>query len=482
LELKSFLIFATTLLLMGCSGSINPAQPPPNKQYQGTSLNLSCPDEQLRSLLEPMIQVWSKQTGAVVSVSRDRMGADGTDVAILPYAELGEWADRGDLLPVPSALREPGDSYQWGSILEVYRGEPYAGWGSQVFALPVASEGSIVVYRADRFADPKSQEEFRKRFNRPLAAPASWEEFAEIAAFFAERDRRPSLPRIIADAARLEDLFLRVAACYDRPVRTGDAQDTPDALAFLFQLDSGAARVNAKGFAEAGRWLAALKAKGCVPAEGSADPAAALNEDRAVLAVASLADLMKLKRDDKRAGRYGLAALPGTKSFVNPATGTLTPSPVNTVPYLAGGWLAVVRRECKNPAAAFALLAELTGPIRSQELVAAGGFGPTRDTHLESDRLILWLGYGFDEARTKTLQDALRSNLGKSVRNPAFGLRTPDQALLKQELRGELEKIATGSDSPDAGLKRLADSWDGDRKGAPRAKLLEWRRRAAGVN
>lgn len=410
----------------------------------------------------------------MVTVSADAMKAgDAADLAILPAAELGAWAERGELAPVPFNFRDSGQAYQLSSVLPPFRGEAYAGWGNQSFGLPVAFETSVVVYRADRFLDAATQAEYRTRFNRALGAPATWEEFADIADFFAARDKKPSLPPL--DQARLDDLFLRVAACLDRPAQAGDGSGTTASLGFAFDLDTGRSRLETKGFVEAARWLASLKSRGCLPAEGNPDPAAALAEGRAVLALSTLQELMKLPADQKRIGRYGLAALPGTRTVVNPVTGSLVPVPHNYVPYLGGGWLGVVRKGCKHPEAAFALLAELAGPNRSREIVAAGGFAPVRETQLESDRLVVWLGYGFDEARTKVLQDAVRTNIGAAVRNPALGLRIPDEAELREALRAELAAIAKGTVTPEAGLKEVSEKWN-------REKHLDWHRRAAGLN
>ena len=472
-----------SLLPTGCGGTAGPPPAVPEKPLHGTTLKMSCPSARLRSLLEPMTRVWSSQTGAKVEVQSDPMIAnDGGDIGIIPFAELGTWADRGDLLPIPASLRETGHPFQWSAIHSVYRSEPYAGWGGQTFGLPLAAEGSLILYRADRFADPQSNEAFRKRFNRSLAAPASWEEFADTATFFAERDRRPSLPRFADDPDRLEELFYRVSANYDRLARTGDAAENSESLSFQFRLDTGKPRLDGAGFATAARWLASLKEHGCIPPEGSTDPVAALNEDRAVLAVLTMDDLARLQRDGRMPARYSVAALPGTRSVADPATGSMVATPGNFMPYFAGGWLGVVRRGCKNPDAAFALLAELGGPVRSQEIVAAGGFGPLRDTHLEADRLPIWLGYGFDEPRSRALQEALRSNLGKSVRNPAYGLRIPDHAKWDAALRTELKAIANGEVKPDEGMKRVVAAWDRANAAIPPERLKDWLRRAAGLN
>jgi len=439
------------LLLAGCLGdSSGPDTTAPKKPLEGTALAFRCSDDRLRGLLEPAVRVWSRETGATVSVGREPMKpGDAVDVAIIPAAELGAWADRGDLLPVPFSLREPGHTYQWSSITAGFRSESAIGWGSQLLALPVAAETPVLVYRADRIATPAT----------------TWEALADLLA----ARKGPGLAALTP--VQLEDLFYRVAACYDRPAGSGQDGERGTALPFTFDLTTGRCRLETKGFVEAGRWIANLKARGILTVAEKTDPAEDLNASRAAVAILSLAEVAKLNKDS----RYILAPLPGTKSFVNPKTGNLAPVPSNSVPFLDGGWVAVVRKSGKNPDAAFALLAELTGPARSRELVASGGFAPVRDSQLEPDRLIAWLGYGFDEAGTRSLQDAIRANLGIAARDPAHGLRSPDEADLRRALREELLRVANGSASPEAALKAAAEKWD-------RTPHLDWRRRAAGLN
>jgi ABC-type glycerol-3-phosphate transport system substrate-binding protein len=477
-------------LLTGCwdaSGNSPPAEA--DRPLAGTTLTLSCPDARLASLLAPLANVWAARTGAAVTVTTAAMApGDAVEVGVLPFAELGTWAERGALLPVPAALKEAGHPYQWSGVLAVYRGEPFAGWGGQLVGLPLAADGHVVVYRADRFADPQAKADFQVQFQRPLAAPSTWEEFADAAAFFAARDKRPSLPRLTADPARLADLFFRVAACYDRPAlgetgARGAAPSQADALAFQFNPDDGKPRLNSPGFEAAAGWLAGLKARGCLPANGPADPAQALAQDRAVLAVLSLAELHSLKANGKVPERYGLRALPGTRRYIDPQSGKLAEAPSgNYVPYFAGGWLGVVRTGCKSPDAAFDLLATLGGPARSAELIAAGGYGPTRDAHLDQTQLLMWLGYGLDPERSRGLQDALRQNVAKAVRNPTYGLRTPDHAALTAALGGELQQVAAGGVKPDEGMRRTEAAWGAATAGTPPGKLREWRRKAVGLN
>jgi multiple sugar transport system substrate-binding protein len=189
-----------------------------------------------------------------------------------------------------------------------------------------------------------------------------------------------------------------------------------------------------------------------------------------------------LKKNGKVPERYGIAPLPGTAAYLDPATGRLNRSGRNYVPYFAGGWFGVVRTGCKAPAAAFDLLADLGGPARSLEVVAAGGYGPTRDTHLEPDRLLVWLGYGLDEERSKGLLEAVRQYVGKAVRNPAYGLRGPDHAALTAALGDGLAKLAAGGEKPEEVLKRITAAWEKADAGTPPEKLKAWRRHAAGLN
>ena len=485
---KTLLLVAVSLVATGCRPDTEGPQPATTGQPE-TSLVVSCPDERLGTLLAPMARVWAARTGAKLDFHTKPMApGDAADVGIVPFAELGTWADRGELVPVPTGLREPGHPYQWSAVLASYRGEPYAGWGDQVLGLPIAGPGHVIVYRADRLSDQNVGEAFRARFNRALAVPSTWEEFTDVAQFFADKDQRPSLPPLPGDPGAVVDLFSRVAACHDQPALSdadpGQAATGPtrgDALTFYFRPDNGLPRLDTPAFTAAAGWLSSW-GKRAGQAGGSPDPVAALLEDRAVLAVLSLSDLSRLRVGGRVADRFGVAPLPGSKQVVNPATGVLMTTRTNYIPFFNGGWVGVVRKGCKKPEAAFDLLAELGGPTRSTELVAAGGFGPLRDSHLEPAQLVAWLGYGFNAERTKALQDALRQYVVKAVRNPTFGLRGPDHAALTAALAAELKQVVGGTVDPKEGMKRVVLAWDAATPGVSAEKRKEWRRRAVGLN
>ncbi len=393
------------------------------------------------------------------------------------------WADRNDLAPVPAALRAADHAFQWSGLLSAYR-EHLIEWGGQARALPLAGDGVLVVYRADRIADPQFIAAFRKRVGRDPVAPTSWEEFAVLASEFAEFDHKPSLPSMTA--AETADLFFRVAACYDRQATNDAVMKAPTSgvsqVSYLHDTETGDPRVTSPGFRAAADWLGSLPKT----PSGPVDPAGALGKGDASLAVLSLAQLAKLPRENGRIpARFGLAPLPGTQRYFDPDKKQLVPAAApNYVPYFSGGKLGVVRSRCPNPEAAFDLLAELGSPTRSLELLSTPGLGvgPFRNAHLERDRLSAWFGYGFDSDRSKALQEAMRQYVRPEIRNPVYGLRGPDQGPLNAAAAEELTKLANGSVTPEVGLNQLLAAWNRIDEKTPKETRLRWRKFASGVN
>ncbi len=478
--------------LAGCGdpGALDTRPPLP---LANVSLTLRCPDAAFADAIEPMVRVWAARTGATVHCKREAMTAsDDSDIGVIPVGGLGEWADPGLLAPLPTGrndIRANDHPFQWSGLLAPYR-EQLVEWGGQAQAVPLAGDGFVIVYRADRVTEKTTAADFRNLTGRALSVPTTWEDFAVVASFFAVRDKKPSLPPLPADPDRLFDLFCRVAACFDRRAlndleltkRGGDV----DVLAFHHSVKTGKPRLNSPGFEEAAKWLAGLHQNKCLPPPGTPDdPIAALVEDRAVLAVVSLDQLARLPRENGvvSAKTYGLAALPGTWSVYDGGV-KITASTPNYIPYFAGGRLGVVRTRSQHPDAAFNLLTELGGPARSSELVSSPGLGagPFRAAHLDREQLLLWLGYGFDEERSRILQALMRQFVGQTVKNPTFGLRGPDRIALTPVAAEAVRKIGTGVVKPADGLKQAVDAWEALDAKIPAANLLRWRQRAAGLN
>jgi ABC-type glycerol-3-phosphate transport system substrate-binding protein len=475
--------------LAGCEAPVaSTTQPRP---FENQKLTLRCPDAAFADAIMPMVHAWAARTGAEVDLRREAMTpTDDTDLAIIPSGQLGEWAEPALLAPVPVKYRANDNPFQWFGLLPAY-GERLIEWGGQTVALPLTGDGVVVVYRADRLGDKKVIAEYTKRHHHAPAAPTTWEEFADLAAVFAAVDGKPSLPPLPANPERLFELFSRVASSADREalddarLAARTAHDR-DAIAFTFSVVTGKPRLQAAGFEEAAKWLAQLHAEKSLAPGSTDDPVAALAEGKAMLAVLTLDQLAKLPREGGVVPpRFALTGVPGTRIYYHADLKKIAPSATpNYVPHFAGGRLGVVRTRCQNMDAAFDLLADLGSPARSGELIATPGLGagPTRVAHLDRERLILWFGYGFDEERSKALQDAMRRYVEQAVKNPTLGLRGPDRAALISAADSALRKIGTGTVPPAEGMKQAEAAWLALDAKVPPATLLRWRQRAAGLH
>lgn len=480
---------ALILVLLSVAGCAPPPPPPEQpKPFDKQALTLSCPEPAMADAITPMVRTWEARTGAAVTIRREPMtAADATDIAVVAAGDLGAWAEPGHLAPVPAKLRSDA-TFQWSGLLPAY-GERLVEWGGQTMAIPLTGDGHIVVYRADRFAEKTAIDACQARYKHGLAPPATWEEFADVAEVFAVLDKKPSLPPLPTDPERLFDLLSRVASSADRPALSdlelaARAGQDREALAFQFALATGKPRLRGSGFQLAADWVARLRTANTLPAPGGADdPVAALSEGRAVIAVLSLDQLARLPREGGAVpARFGLAGVPGTRIVFG--TQPNPELPANFVPHFSGGRLGVVRTRCPHKEAAFDLLADLGSPARGAEFVATPGLGagPTRVVHVDRERLLLWLGYGFDEDRSKFLQDAMRHYADQTVKNPTFGLRGPDRAELIKAAAPAVSAIGTGGVTAVDRLKQVEDAWQALDAKVSEDVLRRWRQRAAGLH
>ncbi len=460
--------------LGGCDGATD--TPPPKKPLDGAALTLSCPDNAFADAIGPMVRSWEARTGAKVTLARTEMTpADATDLAVIPVGRLGEWAEPGHLAPLPARFRSAEHPIRWFEFLPPYA-ERLGAWGEQPHAIPLTGDGFVLVYDAKRF-DAAG-----------LTPPATWEQFAAVAAQFAGRDGKPSLPPLPADSERLFDLFTRVAASFDRPAfsdkdladRTGEG----DLLAFQFALPSGQPRLRAPGFEDAAAWLAGLHATKCLPAGGADDPIAALAEGRAALALVSLDQLARLPRENGVVpARFGIANVPGAGQYFDPRRGARLRADRELRPALLRRAVGRRPRAVPAPGGRVRSVGRNRKPGARAELIGTPGLGagPTRVGHLDNERLLLWLGYGFEEDRSKKLQNALRHYVGQTVKNPTYGLRGPDRAALTAAAGEALRKLGTGAKPGDV-LAEVTGAWAALDAKAPPAALKSWRQRAAGLN
>src|SRR5579883_2147577 len=455
-RLATFILFSALLVcvVVGCTPP-PPVGIAPSQPLAGKTVRVACPRGPSGGIVRTYSKAWQTREKATVEVVDYDPAAgpeqEKADVWVMPPAALPQRAAAGLLRKLPDSFTATDSAFGWMDLLPIYR-EKLLKWNRVLCAVPLAGESPLCVYRADYLADPARADAFRKKYNRPLAPPRTWEEFADLAEFFRETapgGPAPSLPPLPAEDAGLDRQFFTVAACYARRAVAADErvrQDNQDQL-FSFQYDyrTGQPRLSKPGFVAA---LALLKRlQKCRPPGTAGSPVDAFRAQHAALGLADVSLLTTLQKTPGMADKLGVCRMPGASRWFEYASGksVVVSDPAgNRVPYLgSGGWLAAVPLGAAEPEAAFGLLADLAGRERSVQIMIdpIWGGGPTRRDHLERTR---WDAFGLDPERTRALKDALRQTLEHpSLQNPAVCLRTSTAATHEAALLKEVRAFLT---------------------------------------
>jgi multiple sugar transport system substrate-binding protein len=402
------------------------------------------------------------------------------DVWVVAPCQLPRYISGGQAAMLAASFTLVHGSYNWSDVLPFYR-EGLLLWDEKPFAVPLLGEGRVCCYRADLFADPAHREAFRKQHGRELEAPGTWQQFAEIAQFFRERTGAPSLPPLPTEDQALDRDFYTVAACYARravsPEEEAGAGHLDEVFSFHYDLKTGKPRIATPGFCQALRLLQQLQR--CRPSEAQAIPEQAFREGKAVLCLTDATWLAYFQQAPAVRDRIGVCAVPGGERYFTFATGRERhPGEPNRVPYLGGaGWLAAVPRTSAHAEAAFDLLAEITGPTTSGQMVLAPrwGGGPVRDAELRRER---WDSYELETDPTLKLKQALQDELRhRALKNPVLCLRTPTEASHREALDTALRQALQQNRDASATLKEVEQRWvQLDAQETPQTVKADYRR------
>ena len=93
------------------------------------------------------------------------------------YVELTDWAKENVTLAdiTPAALSAYGE---------------YPAGSGKLYALPAMADATVFAYRKDLFENAANKAAFVARYKHPLAPPKTWEEFAHVAEFFTQPDKK----------------------------------------------------------------------------------------------------------------------------------------------------------------------------------------------------------------------------------------------------------------------------------------------------
>jgi multiple sugar transport system substrate-binding protein len=456
-------------LLAGCPSRTTPGDQPV-RPLEGAVVRVACEGEPAAQIVSRFGSTWASRVGARVEVVRLNSAsgprpAPPGDVWVLAPARLPHWAAAGQLLSIPDSYTRRDVGYAWENLLPVFRDKLMV-WDGKVYALPLLGDALLCFYRTDLLSDPQHRENFKKAHGRELAPPATWQAFANIAEYFHKHRgpaASPSLPPLPENDEDLDRLFHALAApCAHRAIRDGDPKPPPDVEIFSFHYDlkTGAVRVATPGFVRALEILQRLQT--CRPASPARQPPESFLKGEAVLCLAGAEWIGRFEGSPPVAGKFGVCKVPGSATVFAYETGEEQAVPSgNHVPYLgADGWLMVVPTGASRPEAAFALIADLSSPKTSRDVVIepAWGGGAFRREHFHNQSG--WLAFGLSPRLTDMLIDSLRQTVANAhMINPVVRLRIPDETAYQQALVEQVRAALSGSKDPGSALGAVAEQW-----------------------
>jgi multiple sugar transport system substrate-binding protein len=396
------------------------------------------------ALVEAYAPRWTSRTGGrvrAVAWEPGRPPPDDADVLLMEPAEMP--AHAAHLKRVPATLTT-GDGYDWNQLLPVFRTKLLI-WTGEPKALPLLGDAPLCFYRTDLLGN--------------AAPPTTWDDFVELAEKFSD-PARPSLPPLPERDDELDREFFGTAApLVRRSQRESDPRsDDRETFSFHFDVTTMKPLIATDGFVAALTLMQRLQKQ---RPKGTGDPAAAFARGEAALCVAEAKRMDEFRRG-KVAGKFGVCRLPGSRAVYRFDGGRDNLAEPNFVSYLgAAGWLAAVPESSQKGDAAWDLLAELTGPTTSRQIVSEPRWGGGATRREQLDGVNGFLSFGLSPAQTDVLVRDLRQTvMHPGVRNPVLRLRIPGQREYQKALLTEVRlALLEGKDARKA-LGDAAARWD----------------------
>jgi multiple sugar transport system substrate-binding protein len=112
--------------------------------------------------------------------------------------------------------------------------------GFDIFGLPIQANALTMAYRKDLFEDAANQQAFKSKTGKTLAVPGTWDEFAEVAAFFTDPGKRRWGTTLMAGAGDwATDDFKSLLAGFG-----GDGHLIGDDFSITFDTEQGVDALN----------------------------------------------------------------------------------------------------------------------------------------------------------------------------------------------------------------------------------------------
>jgi multiple sugar transport system substrate-binding protein len=369
----------------------------------------------------------------------------------------------GDLHPFILDLTDrikKDSSLHWNDV--IYQGN--AEWGGRTVAMPIDGDNQLCYYRKDILEDKGLSKKYQKEFGKPLAPPATWDDFMNIARFFG--DGKYGVHGVVEAYRHGGQAFWYYASnCVAYCARP----DLPGAMWFnpsnLDPLVNNPGHVKGmENYAEAVKY----GPPGMINFDSNEVRQRFANGE-AVLGIDwdDTPIIGELQKDSKVKGKIGTQLLPGSDTVYDyKKEAWVKQSQPNRPGWLAfGGWVGVIPKTASNPDLAYEYLSFLAGPSFSSKMVtkADSGMNPFRLSQLTNTQP--WEQAGYPAGDLKLYLAGMKDS--DTDPHAVQDLRLPGAATFQDDTEVAAQQVVSGQTSAQSALNGLAKQWSdlNDRKG-----------------
>lgn len=287
--------------------------------------------------------------------------------------------------------------------------------GFDVYGLPIQSNVAVLAYRADLFNDATQKANFKAKYGRDLAVPTTWDDYAQVAEFFTQPDKKLYGTTVMAGVGDwATDDFKTLLASYG-----GDGTLVDQNLKLAFDTPEGIAALT---------YYAKLAQSGHVPPGSTSADWGTTGDSFSNGLTAMTINYHDFKLADKVAG--------GTIGYA------LVPTAKATGPHF-GTWMLSINKNSKNKAWAYQAISWLTA-AEQQTAMTAKALHPTR--------VSVYAGIAKDNPLS-----AFYDTLGKSLAEGAGRARLTNYTEVSHEIAVAVNNAATGAATPSDALKSASN-------------------------
>ena len=112
-------------------------------------------------------------------------GSSSHDIVLFQPAWLPDYAPH--LIDLGAAADEYGLNFHLDDMLDVFK-TSYTTWDGQLVSLPIDADQHNLYYNRQAFEDERNTSDYEAEFGTALKVPETWDEYVQVAQFFAGRD------------------------------------------------------------------------------------------------------------------------------------------------------------------------------------------------------------------------------------------------------------------------------------------------------